>query len=95
MPESHSDLQNSGVIPHALLDNLYQQVTLGHLRLIVSTADVSNPPTDAELDTEFGTPADVGPGFLRLIDDNAAGAHFYLVASDGTNWWTFTATKAV
>jgi hypothetical protein len=92
---SHSELTDSGIIPHALLDSLYQQVTLGQLRLIVSTADVSNPPTDAELDAAFGTPAEAGAGFLRLIDDNAAGAHLYLVASDGSNWWVFAGTKAV
>jgi hypothetical protein len=92
---SHSELQNSGVIPHGLLDSLYQQVTLGHLRLIVSTADVSSPPTDAELDAAFGAPAEVGAGFIRLINDNAAGADFYLVASDGANWWVFTGTKAI
>ncbi len=95
MTDSHTDLEGAGVIPHDLLDGLYQQVTAGHLRLIVSTADVSNPPTDAELDAEFGTPAEVGAGFLRLIDDAAAGAHFYLVASDGANWWVLAGSKAV
>jgi hypothetical protein len=95
MPESHYTLEGSGVIPHGLLDNVYQRFSLGDLRLIVSTADVSNPPTDAELDATFGTAAEVGAGFIRLIDDNAAGADFYLVASDGSNWWVFTGTKAV
>ncbi len=55
----------------------------------------------------FGTPVEAGPGFLRLLDDNAVtegnpvtfdhgtGANLYFIASDGTNWWHFTATKAV
>jgi len=60
----------------------------------ISTLDCSNPPTDAELDAEFGTPATVGSGWQIYIDDNGAGAHFYLVVSDGTNWWIFTATIA-
>jgi hypothetical protein len=47
------------------------------------------------LDAAFGTPADVSPGFLRLLDDNAAGTTLYLIASGGTNWWHFTAAKAV
>jgi hypothetical protein len=55
---------------------------------------VGNPPTDAELDAASGTPAEVGAGFVRLIDDSAAGAAFYLVASDGANWWVFTGVKA-
>ncbi len=92
---SHFELSDGGTIPHGLLDSLYQQVTLGHLRLVISTPNVSNPPTDAELDAAFGTAAEVGAGFIRLIDDNAAGADFYLVASDGSNWWIFTGTQAV
>lgn len=61
----------------------------------VDTTDVSNPPTDAELDAIYGTPAAVGAGFMSYIDDNGAGANFYQVTSDGTNWWIFTGTKAV
>lgn len=62
----------------------------------VSTSDddVSSPPTDAELDAAFGTPATVGDGFVGLLDDNGAGASVYLVASDGTNWWYTALTKA-
>ena len=60
----------------------------------VSTANVSNPPTDAELDTAFGTPATVGAGFTVIVDDNAAGTNEYLVWSDGTNWFYATGTKA-
>ena len=64
------------------------------LRPYINTTDVSSRPTDAELDAAFGAPAEVGAGFIRLINDNAAGADFYLVASDGSNWWILTATKA-
>ena len=60
----------------------------------VHTDDVSNPPTDAELDGIFGTPATVGTGFSAYIDDNGAGANFFKVVSDGTNWWIETLTKA-
>ncbi len=67
----------------------------GGLTLPVSTVDVSNPPTDAELDSEYGTPATVGAGYTRYIDDNGAGTAFYQCVSDGTNWWVFTGTKAV
>jgi hypothetical protein len=60
----------------------------------VSTADVSNPPTDAELDSEFGTPATVGAGFIAIVDDNGADTNDYLVVSNGTSWWYATLTKA-
>jgi len=60
----------------------------------VWTDDISNPPTDAELDSIYGTPAAVGAGFTAYIDDNGAGTAFYQVASDGNNWWYTTFTKA-
>ncbi len=68
------------------------------LRLVnetILTTDVSNPPTDAELDAAFGTPPTVGKGWYRYINDNGAGGNFYKVVSDSTNWWVFTGTKAL
>jgi len=65
------------------------------VRTLHSTADVSNPPTDAELDAEFGTPATVGAGFIATIDDNGADANFYMVWSTGASWVIHTGTKAV
>lgn len=64
-------------------------------RLPVSTYSVSNPPTDAELDAAYGTPAAVGSGFTSILDDNGAGSDVYTVASDGTNWWYTPLTKAL
>lgn len=62
--------------------------------VVYSSADVSSPPTDAELDSALGTPADVGAGFVGVLDDNGAGSAVWLVASDGTNWWHVSMTKA-
>lgn len=62
--------------------------------LEVSTANISTPPTAAELDTAFGTPATVGTGFHAAVNDNAAGTAVYLVMSDGSNWWHVAMTKA-
>lgn len=64
-------------------------------RLSVSTANVSNPPTDAELDTTFGTPNVVGTGFVRLLDDAGADSNVYLIVSNGVSWWHVALTKAV
>lgn len=64
-------------------------------RVRVSTANVSSPPTDGELDSAFGNPGDVGKGFVAVVDDNGAGTAVYVVASDGTNWWYASMTKAV
>ena len=60
----------------------------------VRTDDISNPPTDAELDALFGTPATAGAGFTVYIDDNGGGSNFYHIVSDGANWWIFTGAKA-
>jgi hypothetical protein len=65
----------------------------GTIKIKVSTANVSNPPTDDDLDSAFGTPATVGAGFLALLDDNGGGTNVYLIASDGTNWWYKALTK--
>lgn len=59
----------------------------------ISTANVTTP-TDAELDSAFGTPATVGRGFMAFVDDNAAGTAGILVISDGANWWYLSMTKA-
>jgi hypothetical protein len=71
------------------------KVSSGGISQTVHTDNVSNPPTDAELDSIFGTPATVGAGFTAYIDDNGGGANFYQIVSDGTNWWHFAGTKAV
>jgi len=64
-------------------------------KLRVSTDDTANPPTDAELDTAFGTPATVGAGFVAFLDDAGGDANFYLIGSTGTSWWHVALTKAV
>lgn len=58
-----------------------------------STADVTNPPSDAELDAAFGAPATVGYA-AGIVDDNDAGTAIYLVVSDGTNWFTVQVAEA-
>ena len=60
-----------------------------------SDANVSDPPTDAQLDAAFGTPAVVGDGYIAILDDAGAGAAVWFIASDGTNWWHGALTKAV
>jgi len=62
--------------------------------IIYSSADTSNPPTDAELDSAYGTPASVGYGFTRILNDAGSGSNVYLVASDGTYWWHVAMTKS-
>ena len=64
-------------------------------RLWVSKANVSNPPTDAELDSAFGQPAAVGHGLIALVNDNNADSKVYLVAAINSHWWYVELTEAV
>jgi hypothetical protein len=59
----------------------------GGVRTTWSEVNISNPPTDAELDTAFGTPAAAGEGFIALVDDNNAGLAVRIIASIGGFWW--------
>jgi hypothetical protein len=60
-----------------------------------STDNVSNPPTDAEIDAAFGTPATVGEGFRGTINDNGGNVNVWGVASTGTTWHYWAMTLAV
>jgi len=62
----------------------------GGIQTKLSVANVSNPPTDAELDAAFGTPATVGEGFIGLVDDNDAGTTWYIVWTDSNSNWVYT-----
>lgn len=80
---------------NATFDN--QLIAEGGLRIPRFTNNVSNPPTDAELDSAIGVPSVVGEGYIALVDDNDAGTNVYLVASTGTDadkWWILTLTQA-
>jgi hypothetical protein len=78
---------------HREIEPQLNQLQSDHVRY--STANVSNPPTDAELDALWGQPATVGAGFKAIIDDNGADANVYYVVSSGTSWWYASMTKAV
>jgi hypothetical protein len=59
-----------------------------------SVANYSDPPTDAELDAAFGTPATLGRGFIALLDDNDADTDGYIVWTTDASWYYIKATKA-
>lgn len=60
----------------------------------VLTTDVSSPPTETELTGAFGTPGDLGNGFVGFIDDDGAGATVWLCAVVGGSWWYEQLSKA-
>lgn len=51
-------------------------------------------PTEAELITSFGPIASRGAGFVGFVNDAAGGTNFYLVGSDGTDYFYTKMTKA-
>ena len=64
------------------------------LSTLQSVANYSDPPTDAELDAAFGTPATLGRGFMALLDDNDADTDGYIVWTSDASWYYIKATKA-
>lgn len=64
-------------------------------RFSQSVANVGNPPTDAQLDSAFGTPTAVGDGFIGMIDDADGGANYWLCCTVNGAWAYVALTLAV
>ena len=62
----------------------------GIITLALDT-DVSNPPTDAELDAVTDAQNQVD-GCMIFVDDAGGHANAYLCIHDGTKWWQLTMT---
>lgn len=65
------------------------------LRVALSNDDVSDPPTDAQLDSAFGTPSMIGNGFVGVLDDAGAGTKVWLCVAKNSRWWYEELTAAV
>lgn len=76
-----------------MLDNISTQDVKIYGKM--STRNISVTPTDNDIDLAMGdTPANLGTGFIGLINDNASGP-VVLVVSDGTKWWYTILTEAL
>lgn len=70
--------------------------SLDGLKTKVATNNVNDTtPTAAELITSFGAASAVGAGFVGVVNDNAGGTNFYIVATDGTSYFYLKMTKAL
>ncbi|MBW1975224.1 MAG: hypothetical protein JRI45_06600 [Deltaproteobacteria bacterium] len=76
----------------AVFDELVDMSGEG-MKTKLSTADVSNPPTNAELDSAFGAVGQTA-GFIGVVDDAGGGSNVWIVTHDGTDWWYVAMTKA-
>lgn len=74
----------------------FNEAWLHELHVQQSVSNVSDPPTDAELDSIFGTPASLGRGFIGLIDDNSAevSGDIWLCVTTDNSWFYLSMTKA-
>jgi hypothetical protein len=91
-PQARSNVATFDEVQKALrLLNLYVS------GVAFSTNNVSDPPSDAEIDAAFGTPAQVGGGFIGVIDDNGGGVSgdVWLCVSNSSAWFYVGLTKAV
>lgn len=59
-----------------------------------SLAEMSNPPSQAELFAALGVPETVGAGKTYLLNDGGYAQREYLAVSDGAFWWIAPATRA-
>ena len=66
-------------------------------RTRISTDNISNPPTDAEIDAAFDTPANLPSGFIGIIDDAGGSTVSYMVWPDDakTAWFWAVGTLAL
>ena len=85
-------LDNEMVRRLVLLERQLDNLPRPEVGLKRSVANVSNPPTDAELDAAF--PNAYG-GFAAIVDDQGAGLIVWFVVYSGTSWWYEGLTKAV
>lgn len=90
----HRDASSSWTVPWQITKDNIVTMTANGIRIKQSTANVSNPPTDAELDAEFGTPATLGAGFMATIDDNSGDTDVWFVWTTDTSWFYTKGTKA-
>jgi len=58
------------------------------------STDISTPPTDAELDSIFGTPDSRREGFVAIVIDSGNRSNVFLVASVDSKWFYEQLTEA-
>lgn len=61
-------------------------------RLRSSVRAMDTVPTLYDIQAAFGTPTEVGDGFLGVLNPSGAGTSCYLCACDGTNWFSLPMT---
>lgn len=63
--------------------------------LRVDTTAVSNPPTAAQLNAIFGTPAALYESFTAIVDSGGTGTNVWLVSVVSGSWYYIQFTQAL
>jgi len=92
---ANSSTPVAGKIGVGVVPTVHTLEVAGDIQQALHTDNVSNPPTDAELDALFGAPATQIPGAKFLIDDAGGEANTYLIVCTGTKWQYLLMTTAV
>ncbi len=66
---------------------------IGSIKQSITTSNVSNPPTDTELDGLFTSPATKGDGWTTYVKDSDSD-NLYQIMVVGTAWYIVGTTKA-
>jgi hypothetical protein len=88
------ELNNNGTQKFNIKGDGRVDCSTGGVLFKISIANVSNPPTDAELDSIFGNPVLIG-NFVGIVNDNGSNIDVWLCVSTGLNWFYENLTKAV
>jgi len=70
-----------------IVERQLEQLLARDSGIVISNANVSATPTDAELDSAFGDATILYNGFIGLIDDAGAGTTVWLCAIVNNKWW--------
>lgn len=65
-----------------------------HVQQTTTNLTTATVPTDAELDSAFGTPASLGRGFIATLDENSADTDVFIVFTSDASWYWIKGTKA-
>lgn len=72
-----------------------RNATVEYFEIRTDTTNVSNPPTDAELDSVFGAASALPDGFIGILDDAGGAVDVWLCIVMTNSWWYEKLTKAV
>lgn len=64
------------------------------LSLDVDLVAITEPPTKAELNGEYGSPGLMGAGEHVFVKNTGGTGKVYLIMSDGVDYWTFAGVLA-